>query len=225
MITYKRANHTGSWQATLRGALRSHGAALGFPHSPVQSFLKEEVHVAPNASLCARLAEFSAREGVSHLVAALAALGFQAARYTGMDEAVIDLGSSDRIRANQIGNPEILAKQVALRIDLTGNPTVRDLLYRISQGMEESAKHLDSPLAWLFEQFAPNSTPQPTSTFSTMLISGGLTDGEPARNFQTESQLDATADNAAHSDLCLQITANDTGLSLTYEYNAELFER
>jgi len=115
------------------------------PRPPVQTFAGARHCLALPAPLSAALRTLARREGTSLFMLLLAAFEILIHRYTGEEDLALGTVSAGR------GRPEIqpllgfFANPLCVRADVSGNPTVRELLARVREESLEALAHDDVP--------------------------------------------------------------------------------
>ncbi len=103
---------------------------LDYPRPAVQTFSGARCYFAFSVALTRALRSFCQQEGVTLFMATLAAFQGFLARYTGQYDMLIGTSIANRTRAELEGLIGFFSNTLALRTDLSGNPTVRELLMR-----------------------------------------------------------------------------------------------
>jgi natural product biosynthesis luciferase-like monooxygenase protein/amino acid adenylation domain-containing protein len=107
------------------------------------------------AELAQRLRRFSRDERVTPFTTLLSAFGVLLFRFTGQDDMVIGTGTSgrDERTAGLIG---FFVRTLPLRLDLTGDPSFRELLARVRATAADGYEHDRVPFDALVRAVAPN---------------------------------------------------------------------
>ncbi len=106
--------------------------------------------------ISARIRQFSRSEGVSLFMTLTAAFKTLLYRYTGQDDVVLGVPIANRERPELTSLFGFLIDFQALRTDLSGNPTFRELLGRVRQGLLDVQDHRGIPFDKVVET-APTS--------------------------------------------------------------------
>jgi hypothetical protein len=118
------------WREQLRGAPAALELPTDRPRPPVQSFRGDQAARVFERPFLDALLALSRSEGTTLFMTLLAALAAVLSRYSGQDDVVIGTPLLSRNRAELERVVGYFTNTVALRIDLTGDPTFRELLRR-----------------------------------------------------------------------------------------------
>src|SRR5262249_1844239 len=153
----------------------------------------------------------------------LAAFQALLSRYSGQEDIVVGSPIAGRARVEVEGLIGFFVNTLALRGDLSGNPSFRELLRRVRKGTLEAHAHQDLPFEPLVEELGPERNLGHSPVFQVMFV------------LQNAGQASLVlADVAVHRlavgmdtvkfDLMLSLTEQVEGLRLSLAYNSELFE-
>ncbi|HSF38618.1 MAG TPA: non-ribosomal peptide synthase/polyketide synthase, partial [Thermoanaerobaculia bacterium] len=113
----------------------------------------EDRHLSPELSR--RIEKLGRQEGTTPSMTLLAALAALLHRFTGRDDLVLGMPIAGRTRTETEGLIGFFLNTLALRIDLAGDPTVRELLGRVRQAVLGASDHQDAPFELLLEELRP----------------------------------------------------------------------
>ena len=177
----------------------------------------EVVSVTAAPALAAAVHDLAAERGVSPGAVLVGALAEVLSRYTGEHDVVLGLSVPAPVLP---GLPVVAdsAAVLAVRVDVSADPTVGELVDRASQAVAEASAHQDVPLATLVERVSPGGHHLVHPLFTVCLR---VTDTPAA------PQADRLCGAAGFAPLDLAVTATlePTALSLHARYAAELFDR
>src|SRR5262249_17995234 len=91
-------------------------------------------------------------------------------RYSGQEDILIGSPTSGRSRRELSNLVGYLVNPAALRGDLSGNPSVKDLLQRTRATVLEAFEHLDYPFSLLVEKLRPNRDPSRSPIYQVMFV-------------------------------------------------------
>lgn len=171
-----------------------------------------------------QLQAFSQQEDVTLFMTLLAAFQMLLACYSGQDD--ITVGSPVANRSHPALEPLVgfFVNTLALRINLAGNPTVREVLQRVRDITLGAYDHQDIPFEQVVEAVQPERQPGIPPLFQVFFVLQNNTTTELAlTNLQASSIEMHTA--TAKFDIALSLESNSSGLDLSMEYNTRLFER
>jgi len=136
------------WRSALSGVEPVLALPFDRPRRPHQRRDAERVPLDLPAELVGRLRELSRREGVTLFMTFAAALEVLLSRYSGQDDFLIGIPVAGRTRPEMHALIGCFINTLALRCDLTGAPTFRDLLQRVRRTATGAFAHQALP----FEQ-------------------------------------------------------------------------
>ncbi|HVB22530.1 MAG TPA: amino acid adenylation domain-containing protein [Ktedonobacteraceae bacterium] len=172
-------------------------------------------------SLTDALKTLSKREGVTLYMLLVATFQILLFRYSGQDNILIGTAISDRKRKEVQNLMGFFLNTLVLRTNLSGNPTVRELLQRVREVVLEAHAHQDVPFELLVKELQPERTAGQNPFFQALLSL------EPPLHVDesgwTLSQMDVET-NTAKFDLSLELDDRPDGLIGRFEYNTDLFD-
>ena len=115
------------------------------------------------------------------------------------------------------------ANTLVLRTDLSGTPSVRDLLHRVRHVVLEADAHQDVPFEKLVEELAPARSLSHSPLFQVMFAFRSMT-GETVRVGDLEIASMTSETLTAKFDMTLEIVEHADHLSGAIEYNTDLFD-
>lgn len=211
------------WKEQLAGASFYLPLPTDRPRPSVQSYRGATRSLALGESLTARLRALSRAEGVTLFMLLLAAFQALLHRYTGQDDFIVGTPVANRNRSELEEMIGLFANTLALRADLSGSPTFRNLLHRVRETTLGALAHQDLPFEKLVEELQPARDLSRTPLFQVMfaLQQAPLQGIEfPDLDFcllEPESTI-------AKFDLTLSIDETEFNLKVNLEYNTDLFD-
>ncbi|MFF0087440.1 condensation domain-containing protein [Streptomyces canus] len=153
----------------------------------------------------------------------LTAYGLMVGRQGFTDDVVIGTPVAGRTQVESEDLIGFFANTLALRLDLSGDPTVTELLGRVREVCLEGFTHQDTPLELLIEALQPTRDLGRNPLFQ---VSFALqnTPQEPPRLEGLELELLELDTSTAKFDLLLSIAETGSGLRGTLEYSTALFD-
>jgi amino acid adenylation domain-containing protein len=170
-----------------------------------------------------RLRELSRREGVTLFMTLLAAFQIVLGRYTGQDDIVIGSPIANRNRLETEGLIGFFVNQLVLRTDLSGHPSVRELLSRVRETTLEAYSHQDVPFEKLVEYLSPERDPSRSPLFQIEFALQNIPP-EDLRLTGIDFSRFSTYRGFAKFDLTVAFVEAKSGLIGTAEYAAEMYE-
>ena len=143
--------HLSYWKERLSGTLPL-TLPTDRPRRAVQTFRAASHSVTLPEPLPTQLRGLGQQEGVNLFVTLVASFQVLLSRYADQDDVLVgaSLRSRDRVEDQPLIGPTV--RTVMLRTDLSGDPSFRELLARVSEGMREAMAHKDLPFERLVEE-------------------------------------------------------------------------
>ncbi len=217
----ERAEQLAYWRKELRGDVPILEWPNDHPRPGVQTYRGAIRTFALSSALTDATKELSRREGVTLFTILLASFSSLLHRYTGQVDLVIGtLSPAGRKRPETQPLLGYFLNPVALRIDLQGDPTFRDLLARVQNVVARALCYDDLPLETVAKelQVKPDLSRNP---FFTVAISLQPKTPHSAEGWQVTS-MDAESGGAPW-DLYLAFIDGTDGLLGRAQYNPDLF--
>jgi acyl carrier protein len=208
-----------------------------YPYPSVASFRAGGHPFALSADLSQALVSLSRQEGVTLFMLLLAAFQVLFYRYTGQEDIVIGTDSAGRHLVEVEGLIGFFVNVLALRTDLSGKPTFREMLKRVREVTLGAYTHQDTPFDLLVEKLAfdRNLDRMPLVQVLFVLQNTHL---EPERSRQREREAEVAQKVAQSSfphsvedeetmvkfDAALFMWERDGGLFGTLNYRLDLFK-
>ncbi|MFD9064423.1 amino acid adenylation domain-containing protein, partial [Kitasatospora purpeofusca] len=211
------------WQHTLDGAPAALELPTDRPRPPVQSTRGGSLPFTLSAELMDQVREFSRAEGVTPFMTLLAAFQVLLHRYTREEDVVVGVPVANR------GRPEVerligyFANMLALRTDLSGAPSFRELLGRVRPVCLGAFAHQELPFERLVEELHPRRDLSRTPVFQVSFVFQNI--AMPSFDVAgLHLEPIEVAGSTARFDLELQVFDRPEGLSGRFEYNSDLFD-
>ncbi|HEX6911163.1 MAG TPA: amino acid adenylation domain-containing protein, partial [Longimicrobium sp.] len=215
------------WRGRLAGAPPLLHLPTDRPRPPAQGHrgASEAAWLSPGES--ARVADLGRREGATVFMVLLAAFGLVLSRWSGQDDVVVGTPIAGRTRPELEGLIGLFLNSLALRTDLSGEPTFAELLRRVRETTLEAYAHQDLPYERVLEELKPERSLSHTPVFQVMLnlLNYGGGDAVPAADDAGGmTSLGAGAQLASKFDLTLYAAETPDGIGLHAVYDADLFD-
>ena len=142
------------WKEQLAG-VRPLELATDHPRPATQSSNGAEQEIKIDSTTSEALKRLGAEQGVTLFMTLLA--GFQAllSRYSGQEDIVVGSPIANRTREEVEGLIGFFANTLVMRTDLSGDPTVVELLQRVRKASLEAFEHQDLPFEILVKELQP----------------------------------------------------------------------
>ena len=211
------------WKEQLAGAPLSLSLPADRPRPPVQSYRGATQSLGLGQSMTARLRTLARAEGVTLFMLLLAAFQTLLQRYTGQDDFIVGTPVANRNQSELEGMIGLFANTLALRADLSGNPTFRTLLQRVRNTTLDAFAHQDLPFEKLVDELHAARDLSRTPLFQVMFA----LQHAPLQEVEfpdLEFCLLEPEGTVAKFDLTLSIDELENELRVNLEYNTDLFD-
>ena len=193
------------------------------PRLAVQTFRGARQHIKLSIELSEALANFSRQEKATLFMTLFTAYVTLLYRYTGSDDIVVGTPIANRDRLEIEGLIGFFVNTLALRTDLSGNPSFQQLLNRVRQLTLQAYAHQDLPFEKLVKALQPQRDLSYTPLFQVMFVFQNVPASQIELTGLTVSSL-ATESATSKFDLTLLMQNTTTGLVSMWEYNTDLFD-
>jgi len=215
----------GYWTAQLKGPLPILNLRTDHPRGNVAAFRAGNVSGHASASASAKIKSLARAEGATLFMALLAALDALLFRYTGQSDLVVGSAVANRSRPEIETLVGMFINIIALRTDLSGNPTFRELLARVRQTCEGAYAHEELPFARLIDALDVPRDPRHHPLFQVLFLLQNAGAGVEIpgmagiRPFRREN-------GGVKRDMSVYAEEESDGrLKLTVKYRADLYDR
>ena len=171
--------------------------------------------------LVERLRAFSQQQGASLYMTLLASLATLLLRYTGREDLILGGLSAGRNRTEIEPLLGFFVNPLALRIDLSGNPTFRELLARARAVVLESLSHNAIPFVRVVREIRQKSDPSRHPVFQ-VLLSQQPRDSVPPPGWNWV--IEEVSSGGSKMDLFVIFDDRGGGVSGSCTYNPDLFD-
>ncbi|RKH14651.1 amino acid adenylation domain-containing protein [Corallococcus sp. CA053C] len=182
---------------------------------------RQVMHLSP--ALTQALKALGQREGRTLFVTLLSAFNVLLSRYTGQEDIVVGTPIAGRPRAEVEGLIGLFVNMLALRSDLSGRPSFRELMGRVHESTLDAYAHQDIPFERLVDALKPERHLSHTPIFQVMFVlqnapmpaleaPGVVMEAKPVDTGTTKY------------DLSLLLVDLPQGLRVIAEYSTDLFE-
>ena len=211
------------WQRQLGGELPVLELPTDKPRPAVQSYRGARESITLSEELTQQLKALSQREGCTLFMTLLAAFQVLLSRYSGQEDIVVGTAIAGRNRTEVEPLIGFFVNTLALRTDLSGNPTFTELLRRVREVTLEAHAHQDIPFEKLVEELQPERDLSRTPVFQVMFVLQNLPLESlrlPGLTLMSEQIENLTS----KFDLNLSVSEISKRLRIVCEYSTELFE-
>jgi len=193
------------------------------PRPPVQRFRGATKSVRLSESLSRSLNELSRSNGVTIFMTLLAAFKTLLQRYCNQDDIIVGTSIANRSRPEVKDLIGFFVNTLALRTDLSNDPTVSELLERVRKVTLEAQAHQDLPFDMLVNELQPVRDPSRNPLFQVLFMLQNTPEGYLELEGLSLSRLEFDH-NAAQFDLSLMTGEWGGRIHCILVYNTDLFE-
>jgi amino acid adenylation domain-containing protein len=212
------------WRTQLAGAPSLLELPTDYSRPAVQGFAGAIESRVVSSELVQKLKALSQREGATLFMTLLTSFQLLLSRYSGQDDIVVGTPIAGRTR------PEVepligdFVNMLAMRGDLAGDPTFRELLRRMKEVALQAYDNQDVPFESLVEELEHGRDMSRAPIFQTIFI---LETAPPPAPPMQELQIRILEFDTptAKNDLILVLADDPTGLKVKIEYRTDLFTR
>ncbi|MFL5384639.1 MAG: amino acid adenylation domain-containing protein, partial [Longimicrobiaceae bacterium] len=242
------------WKETLAGAPELLELPTDRARPARQDFTGGEIWIELDAELTAGLKALGQRHGVTLYMTFLAAWAVVLGRLSGQEDVVIGTPVAGRGRREIEGLIGFFVNTLAIRVDLSGSPTVAELLRRVKARALAAQDHQDIPFEQVVELLQPVRSLAHTPLFQVMfnwlnmperdlqlsglaLAPAGAAPGpgpgpvprpaaaaQPGAPSEASAQPGAASNASAQFDLALSLSERGGRIAGPLEYATALFE-
>ncbi|AUX23898.1 peptide synthetase [Sorangium cellulosum] len=221
--TATRERELAYWRERLKGPVPPLALPTDRPRPSVQTYAGAREELALPPELVARLGALGRGAGATLFTTVAAGLFALLHRYTGQDDVCIGTPVAARPRAALEGVVGCFLNTLALRVDLSGNPTVAELLARVRAAVTEGQAHQEAPFERVLEALSLERSLSHTPLFNVMLAMDPAPEQAPEiPGLSIDAQRVDTG--TAQFDLALNLASDGQGARGAWEYNTDLFD-
>jgi amino acid adenylation domain-containing protein/non-ribosomal peptide synthase protein (TIGR01720 family) len=229
----ERERQVAYWAKQLAGAPPLLELPTDRPRPPVQTFNGATLSFALDQTLSADVEQLSRERGVTPFMTLLAAFQVLLMRYSGQTDISVGTPIAGRNRRELEGLIGFFVNTLALRVDLSGNPSFGALLQQVREIALDAYAHQDVPFELIVETLQPQRDLSHTPLFQVMFVLQNTPEAD-IRSLDalrvgggaTELMISALDVESAIAkfDLTLFMFEQDGQFFGQFEYNTDLFD-
>lgn len=210
------------WRQQLAGAPACIDLPRDFARPAVQSHRGRWQRFRLSAPLTLSLKALARKERASLFTVLLAAFFGLLHRYARQDDVVVGIPVAGRSRTELEHVVGFFINTLPIRVDLSGQPTLRNLVERTRNAVLDAQTHEELPLAEIVQAIKPERTPAHHPVFQVMF---GLAEDSLSEKTFANIRLrrQAAACQTSKFDLCVGMIDSADGLRGMFEYSTDLF--
>jgi amino acid adenylation domain-containing protein len=210
------------WKKLLKGAPAILDLPTDFPRPRLQTSNGARAITKISATLFLELKTMALREDVTLFMLLMAAFQLLLHRYTGQTDVVVGTAVANRARSDIERVVGFFANNIALRGDLSGNPTVAELLRRVRNAALQAYEYQQTPFEAIVDSVVSRRDLDHSPIFQVMLV----LQGHASKKFYTdgvECEAMELPLSSARLDIAVDVFELHDSLEVVFEYNTDLF--
>jgi len=211
------------WRQQLSGSLPILQLPTDHPRPPVQTYRGKYQSLKLPLNLTKALKALSQQEAVTLFMTLLAAFQTLLSRYSGQEDIIVGIPIAGRNQVETEGLIGLFVNTLAIRTNLSINPSFRQLLSQVREVTLEAYDHQDLPLEKLIEELKSERDLSRSPLFQVMFVFQNT----PSKPWElpglTITPLEVHS-GTSKFDLILALEETSEGIKGGVEYNTDLFE-
>ncbi|OXB13084.1 condensation domain-containing protein, partial [Flavobacterium tructae] len=215
------------WESKLRG-VSTLSLPTDYPRPSVPSNAGAAVSLALDQKLSASLNAICKEEGVTLFMLLLSAFKILLSRYSGQEDICVGTPIANRTQAELEGMIGFFVNTLALRSDLSGDPSFKDVLSRVKQTTLEGYDHQLTPFEKVVDRVVTSRDRSMSPLFQVMFVLQNEGDNQVQKENElhdiiiSEYEFDTVS---SKFDLTFSASENNNGISLVLNYCTALFDK
>jgi amino acid adenylation domain-containing protein len=215
--------HLDYWKRQLGGILPVLQLPTDRPRPPVQTYRGASQSLELPQTLAEALKSLSQQEGVTLFMTLLAAWQTLLYRYSGHEDIIVGIPIAGRNQVETEGLIGFFVNTLAIRTNLSGNPSFRQLLSRVREVALGAYTHQDLPFEKLVEALQPERDLSHSPLFQVAFVLQNFPKSSKELSGLSINSLNVDS-GTAKFDLTLFMWETEPGLKALVEYNSDLFD-
>jgi hypothetical protein len=211
------------WKTQLKPPVPELKLPVDFPR-PTNRTYEGALHSAVVSSdILSAIEQFSRDQGCTPFMVMLAAFQLLLHRYSGQEDIIVGADIANRNRTETEELIGFFVNMLVLRTDLSGDPTIKELLRRVRRTSLDAYSHQDVPFERIVTDLQPERSLSRNPLFQVLIVLQNM----PSEGVGIE-ELEVTTLDLPHRlakfDLTLTLEEADGNLLVSMEYSTELFK-
>jgi amino acid adenylation domain-containing protein len=211
------------WKKQFEGAPPSLKLPTDYPRPASPSFRGAQASIALPDGLSGLLRELSRREGVTLFMTLIGIFQILLGLYSGQDDVLVGMPVAGRNLIEIEGLIGCFVNTLVLRGNLSGNPTLRELLKRTREAALGAYTHQEIPFEKLVEKLRPERSLSRSPLFQVMFVLQDETKPELILPGLHVSSIPVESPTAKF-DLALSVIEKVEGLNVCLSFSTDLFD-
>lgn len=211
------------WKQQLGGKLPALQLPTDRPRPPVQTYQGAYLSLELPKEFSKALKALSQQEGTTLFMTLLAAFQTLLHRYSGQEDIIVGTPVAGRNQIETEGLIGFFVNSLAIRTNLSGNPSFRQLLARVREVTLGAYNHQNLPFEKLVEELQPERDPSRSPLFQVMLAF----ENTPSQPWELSGAIATPLEihsGTAKLELVLHLRETSENIEGGIEYNTDLFE-
>lgn len=217
-------NQLNYWKQQLSGKLPLLEMPLDYPRPSVQSFNGAHEMLSIEPELYRQLNQLARDNEATMFMLLMAAWAILLNRYSNQTDIVIGTPIANRNRQELEGIIGFFANTLAIRADLTGDPTIQQVMQRIRETALNGYSHQDLPFDLLVSELLPERQANRSPIFQAMLVLQNASQSSSLDLAEVQIAPRSVETNSAKFELSLVLYDNGSSIDAWIEYNTDLFK-
>ncbi|REG90461.1 non-ribosomal peptide synthetase, partial [Flavobacterium aquicola] len=217
-------NQLSYWEEKLKG-VSTLSLPTDYVRPVVQSNEGANVSLELGKDLRDSLSSICQEEGVTLFMLMLSAFKILLSRYSGQDDICVGTPIANRTQSELEGMIGFFVNMLALRSDLSGDPSFKELLSRVKQTTLKGYDHQLTPFEKVVDRVITSRDMSITPLFQVLF---SLQNSEESKDAALEGVTLSSYDTQVESsqfDLTLNVSESNNGISLGINYCTALFDK
>jgi amino acid adenylation domain-containing protein len=219
----RREESIAFWKKALEGAPPCLTLPTDRPRPAEQTFRGKSKTFALEGPIGRRLESLARSSGASVFMTTLAAFAAYLARISGQDDLVIGVPAANRDRRETEGVVGFFLNTLALRIDVSNNPTFAELVQRVRKSALDAYAHQDVPFERIVAALEIPRDLAYNPLFQVMFTIQGES-SDQMRLGDLAVEMPPFVSTTSKFDLTWVVEPKGEGLASTFEYSTDLFD-
>ncbi len=213
------------WRETLSGAPELLEVPADHPRPARQDHAGDSIGFSLGGELTAGLKALSQRHGTTLYMTLLAGWAALLGRLSGQEDVVVGTPTANRGRREVEGLIGFFVNTLAIRVELSGSPTVGELLGRVKARALQAQQHQDIPFEQVVELVQPARSLAHSPVFQVMFAWQNAPRGTLELPGLELARVPGAPQDTAKFDLSLTLSEQGDRIAGGVEYATALFER
>jgi amino acid adenylation domain-containing protein len=212
------------WRGVLAGAPTLLDLPTDHPRPAVASHRGDRVELWIPATTLRALRELARRHRATEFMFLVAAWSTLLSRMTGQDDIVLGTPIAGRNRPEVEGLIGYFNNTLALRVDLSGDPTFVELLGRVRELALSAYTNQDVSFEHVVREVAPQRDASYSPVFQSLIVLQNASQDAALELRDLEMEMIVTESGTAKFDLSIGMAEHHGDLHASFEYNLDLFD-